>query len=155
MKPTKCVKAWKFLMDCCDKVKDPVLASAMREEFRQRALREWGWCPEAPTRVKQVPLEDWEEEFVRGVKAAQTFGVIPDGFSKIKETKARMYMMMEEGKTYWDIPQDIQSDFLRKLWIEVENDWLANNLANVKNSPQDARKQKSGVVIPEKRKNVL
>lgn len=132
-------KAWKFLMACCDKVKDPVLASAMREEFRQRALREWGWCPEKTQ--EQVLLDEWEEQFARDVKDTIDYDVDvrkEQREQEIKETKARMYMMIEEGKTYWDIPQDIQSDFLRKLWVEVENDWLANNLENVKNLAQGA-----------------
>lgn len=134
-------KAWKFLMACTEKVKDPVLASAMREEFRQRALREWGWCPEKTE--EQVLLDEWEEQFTKDIKDTIDYDVDvreKQREQEIKETKARMYMMIEEGKTYWDIPQEIQSDFLRKLWIEVENVWLANNLENVKISAQGARK---------------
>ena len=53
------VRAWKQLKEMVAKVEDPTLRNAMMAEFRNRAINEWGYCPDDRNATRRdVPALD-------------------------------------------------------------------------------------------------
>lgn len=116
------VQSWKFLKEQTANVRDPLLRNAMMAEFRKRALNEWGFDPESgdlPT-IDDVKKDDWEEEFVEDIAVAEKFN-IDTREDKRKETekqaRASMRQMIRNGETLDDIPEDIRTPHIEKLFL--------------------------------------
>ena len=118
------VQAWKWLKQQVAKVPDPTLRNAMMVEFRQRALRDWGYCPEDGSIAKKddIVLNDWERGFLADIKAVVEFGVDPRKEKREKErreARGAMKLFIENGGTLADIPDDICTPEIRELFYET------------------------------------
>lgn len=117
-------KAWKFLKDCVSKVVDPTLRNVMMAEFRKRAKQEWGFNPDSKYGVaknESVELDDWEKEFVADINDMITFKIDTREEKRkktAKEAHARMMQLIVSGGTLEDIPDDIRSDTIDKLYYQ-------------------------------------
>lgn len=115
------VKAWKFIKESVKQVKDPVLKNVMMAEFRKRAVRDWGFDPETSRLGDEVVLDDWEKELVEDINDFRSFGVdtrVEKREKERQETKARMKDFILKGGCLKDIPEDIRSGGIEKLYYE-------------------------------------
>ena len=115
------VQAWKWLTAQVKGVQDPTLRNAFMAEFRKRAMREWGYCPETATVPKNpvVELEDWEKEFVSDIENTIEFE-LDVGAEKRKEAQkeamARMKDFINRGGSWYDLPNDLKNTHTAKLY---------------------------------------
>lgn len=128
-------KAWKFLKDCVSKVQDPILRNVMMAEFRKRAVRDWGFNPDDRYSVAKEPtpeLDDWEKEFVADIEKAKKYEIDTRKEKREKEKKeahARMLHFVEHGGKLSDIPDDIRTDTIKKLYYECLLEYGDNIIA--------------------------
>lgn len=115
-------QAWKFLKEQTAKIQDPILRNSMMAEFRKRALNEWGFDPESgdlPT-INDIETDEWEKDFLEDLQIAQKFN-IDTREDKRKETekqaRASMRQMIRNGETLDDIPEDIRTPHIEKLFL--------------------------------------
>lgn len=117
-------KAWKFLKDCVSKIEDPTLRNVMMAEFRKRAIRDWGFNPDDRYAVAKEPtieLDDWEKEFIADINDHKMFKVDTRAEKRKqtdKEAHARMLQFIEQGGCLLDIPDDIRTDTIEKLYYD-------------------------------------
>lgn len=117
------VQAWKWLKSQLELVRDKDLKNAMLAELRKRAEREWGYNPDNGFIKEQndVELDDWEKEFVEDIKKAEIYEVdtrVEKREKERQETKARMKDFILKGGCLKDIPEDIRSGTIEKLYYE-------------------------------------
>lgn len=128
-------KAWKFLKDCISKVVDPTLRNVMMAEFRKRAKQDWGFNPDSKYGVaknESVQLDDWEKEFVADIEKANKYEIDTREEKRkktMKEAKARVMQFIDTGGTLADIPDDVRSDTVDKLYHDCLMEYGDNLLA--------------------------
>ena len=118
------VKAWRWLETMLEKIKDPLLKNAMRLEFMRRARDEWGFCPTDTQLYKEqdsVPeLTEAEQAILDRINAYLEYGVdirTEEEKERLEATTLNnMIDFIEHGGTYWDIPDDIRCDHLKKIY---------------------------------------
>ena len=115
-------QSWKFLKDCVSKIQDPTLRNVMMAEFRKRAVRDWGFNPDSQYGVaknESVQLDDWDQEFISDIEKATKYE-IDTRENKRKQTEqeshARMMAFIERGGTLSDIPDNIRTDTIERLY---------------------------------------
>jgi hypothetical protein len=126
--------AWKWLKEQVKLVHEPILQKAMMADFRQRALREWGYCPETGAIAKGVKpeLDEWEKELVADINEHNNFEIDTRKEKREqthKEAKARMLDFIAHGGNLLDIPDDIRTDTVEKLYYECLMEYGDNLLA--------------------------
>ena len=112
---------WKYIKDQLKLVQDPILKNIMLAEFRKRAVRDWGFDPEGKSLNKEIVLDDWEKELVEDINDFKSFGVdnrVEKREKTRKEAKARMKDFISKGGSLKDIPEDIRTDNIKKLFYE-------------------------------------
>ena len=117
MTPQEKARAWSEIEKMIERVVDPVLRKSMLSDLAMRARAEWGYCPSE----KEIPdpelvLEEWEQEFLEEVKIAAEYGVAPNEPSK--DAWFSMMDFIRHGGELSDIPDDIRSDTIDKLYTE-------------------------------------
>lgn len=118
------VRAWKQLKEMVAKVEDPTLRNAMMAEFRNRAINEWGYCPDDRNATrKDIPaLDSWERDLLDDVKKTQTFGVdtrAEKHETERKELEKNMYFFIKDGGSLADIPPEIRTDTVVDAYLRV------------------------------------
>lgn len=115
-------QSWKFLKENLSKITDRVLRNVMTGEFRKRAIAEWGFDPETGEISCGLDylLDDWEKEFINDINDTLTYG-IDTREDKRKETekqaRASMRQMIRNGESLEDIPEDIRTPHIEKLFL--------------------------------------
>lgn len=115
-------QSWKLLKEHLSKITDRVLRNVMTGEFRKRAIAEWGFDPETGETSGGLDylLDDWEKEFINDINDALAYG-IDTREDKRKETekqaRASMRQMIRNGETLDDIPEDIRTPHIEKLFL--------------------------------------
>lgn len=128
-------QSWKFLKDCVSKIQDPTLRNVMMAEFRKRAVHDWGFNPDSKYAVaknESVQLDDWEKEFVADIEKANKYEIDTREEKRkktAKEAHARMMQFIETGGTLADIPDDVRSDTVDKLYHDCLMEYGDNLLA--------------------------
>lgn len=126
---------WKFLKDCVSKIQDPTLRNVMMAEFRKRAKQDWGFNPDSKYGVaknESVELDDWEKEFVSDIEKANKYEIDTREEKRkktMKEAHARIMQFIETGGTLADIPDDVRSDTVDKLYHDCLMEYGDNLLA--------------------------
>ena len=114
--------AWKYIQEALDKIVDPVLKQSMFGELYSRAEKMWGYCPTEEKPSNKIELKDWEQSFLEEIKVAQTYGtMIVDEQESIKRDRANKHWMMEFirwGGDLDDLPEEIRSDYVRRLYFD-------------------------------------
>lgn len=117
-------QAWKFLKEQTAKIQDPLLRNSMIAEFKKRALAEWGFDPETgnlPT-LNDIDKDPWEEDFAQDMQIAQKFNMDVREEKRKKtldETVASMRHFVSLGGKLSDIPDDIRTPYIEKLYIDA------------------------------------
>lgn len=128
-------QSWKFLKDCVSKIQDPTLRNVMMAEFRKRAKQDWGFNPDSKYGIaknESVELDDWEKEFVADIEKAIKYEIDTREEKRkktAKEAHARMMQFIETGGTLADIPDDVRSDTVDKLYHDCLMEYGHNLLA--------------------------
>ena len=118
------VRAWKQLKEMVAKVEDPTLRNAMMAEFRNRAINEWGYCPDDRNATRRdIPaLDSWERDLLDDIKKAQTFGVdtrAQKREAERKELEKNMYFFIKDGGSLTDIPLEIRTETVVDAYLRV------------------------------------
>lgn len=127
MNPSKVAKSWKVLESILNRIPDTTLKLAFKKELERRAVNEWGYCPTETQTYKEEgepELEDWQKEIYKRIQVFNTYGVdIRTEEEKRKlhnETLNNMCEFINRGGIYWEIPEDIRCDSLKKNYDEAE-----------------------------------
>ena len=97
-------QSWKFLKDCVSKIQDPTLRNQ---------------------------LDDWEKEFVADIEKANKYEIDTREEKRkktAKEAHARMMQFIETGGTLADIPEDICTDTIIRLYHDCMQEYGDNLL---------------------------
>lgn len=117
------VKAWNNLNAELNNIPDRNVGIAMREDLRRRALKDWGWVPgETMATMAEPELDDWEKEFLMDVKDTIEFGVDvrKDKHKEaIADARTNMLFFVRTGGMLDQIPQDIRTPYIEKLYYEM------------------------------------
>lgn len=116
------VKTWNFLMAEVNKVPDNALRIAMKEDFRRKALRDWGWVPGETATNPDPDLNEWEKEFLMDIRDSIEFGVDArqdKHEEEIHETRTTMWFFVRTGGKLADIPANIRTPYIEELYYET------------------------------------
>lgn len=118
------IRAWNALKNEISKIYDYKTRVVYYKALLARACSEWGFNPEKPGEAPQaelVALDDWEKEFVEDINDTIVFGIDVRKEKREKEKKeahARMLCFIERGGKLCDIPDNICTDTIEKLYYE-------------------------------------
>lgn len=118
------IRSWNILKDQISKIYDYKTRSIYYKALLARACAEWGFNPERPGQPIQnepVELDDWEKEFVEDINDTVVFGIDVRKNKREKEkteAHARMLQFVEHGGKVSDIPDDIRTDTIVKLYYD-------------------------------------
>ena len=117
-------QAWKFIKSQIVRVVDPVLRNTMLAECRQRALNEWGFDPDNGRLATDadVVLSDWEKGFIDDIQKTASFELDvrkDQRETTLREARGRMRLFIEDGGTLADIPDDVRTPYIERLFYEV------------------------------------
>lgn len=116
------IKIWEELKAQTNKIQDQKTRNLYYRAFLSRCIDEWGFNPENPASGQKntAIVDDWEKEFVNDINDALTYG-IDTREDKRKETekqaRASMRQMIRNGETLDDIPEDIRTPHIEKLFL--------------------------------------
>ena len=117
------VKAWKFLESQIALISDPILKNSIFAEYKQRALKEWGYFPKTGQIAKQkIELDDWEKEFVEDIRKAKVYEIdtrVKKREKEYAEAEVRMGDFIEKGGSWKDLPEYLQNKYTAKLYLET------------------------------------
>lgn len=120
---------WKYLKTQLALVQDYTLRNVMTAEFRKRAIHDWGFNPDSKygvAKTESVELDPWEKELVADIEKAQKYEIdtrVSKRGKTAKETKARMLDFISRGGSLKDIPEDVRTDTIIKLYYECLNEY--------------------------------
>lgn len=120
--PFEATKRWKKLMEYVNKIQDPVLRESFIAMYQERAIKEWGFCPDKTEHQKKkenVVLEPWQQEMHDKLQMALEYGVWGKDEQIEKEAKARMRLFIERGGTFDDLPEDLQNQHIAVLYLDT------------------------------------
>lgn len=126
--PSQQAQAWKQLKGMVAKVEDPTLRNTMMAEFRKRAIRDWGYCPDDKYSIAKkdtVELDDWEKELLKDIQKAELFELDLNYVRKDKheaerkELEKNMYFFIKDGGSLADIPPEIRTDTVVDAYLRV------------------------------------
>lgn len=104
-------------------VQDPLLRRGMIAEFREKALRDWGWDPVSGNlqtpQIEEIELDEWEQDFLTRVRIGQQVGVhVPGEDDETAQARLNMLAYVRDGGTLDGIPDDIRTPDMEKLYWE-------------------------------------
>lgn len=138
-------RRWKKLKIEIDKIKDSILKESILAEYQQRAIQEWGFCPENKRYTqRKIELLPWEEVFLKKIKSCLEYGVFIVDEEVEKEARARMRDYISKGGMYSDLPEFLQNKAISDLYHDVlieEIDLCIKSLESLEKKPlQDSNK---------------
>lgn len=111
---------WKKITEYTNRIKDPVLKESILAEYQQRAIQEWGFCPDKSNyKPQKIELDPWQEQFLKKIKAGMEYGVFIKDEQTFKEARIRMADFIEKGGKFTDLPEDLQNIHIAKLYMDV------------------------------------
>ena len=118
--PFEAATRWKKIQEFTSRIIDPVLKESILAEYQQRAIEEWGFCPDTKKyKRKKQELEPWQEAFLKKIKSAVEYGVFVVDEQVEKEARARMKQFIEQGNKFSDLPPDLQTTSMCQLYFDV------------------------------------
>lgn len=118
------IKAWEYLKTEIAKIHDPKTRSLYYRAFLSRCIDEWGFNPENPTSSQKntVSVDDWEKDFVQDIQDTISYGIDTREEKRKKtldETIASMRQFVSLGGKLPDIPDDIRTPYIEKLYTDA------------------------------------
>lgn len=118
------IRAWNTLKTHLGSIYDYQTKSVYYKALLARACAEWGFNPDKPGQqlaTESVELNDWEKEFVEDINDTVVFGIDVRKEKReqtVKEAYNRMLQFIEQGGKISDIPEDIRTDTIKKLYYD-------------------------------------
>ena len=127
---------WKKIVEYTNKIQDKILRESFLAVYQQRAIEEWGYCPDKTEYKKQeVKIEDpLILEYLDKVKVCIEYGVFVKDEKVEKEALARMRNYIRKGGKYSDLPSDLQNDIIKGLYLDAMIKELDEIGEEIKNS---------------------
>ena len=128
------IKLWEHLKtDFIAKILDDKTRKLYYKTLLIKATKEFGFNPEKCTVVKNnnIQLDDWEKEFVEDINKAKIYEVDTRKEKREqtnKEAFSRMVQFIDSGGIYSELPDYLQNDHTKKLYLKALNYWLDENL---------------------------
>lgn len=155
---TQQVRAWKELMKMVANVQDPLLKRGMIAEFREKALRDWGWDPITGNlaAAESAELTDWEKQCVEDVRLSADYGInvrVEKQAEEHAQARLNMAAYVRNGGTLDGIPENIRTPDIKKLYWECldagHNEMMAqvDNIITRNNKPNQ-RPEPIGAILP-------
>lgn len=111
---------WKKILEHTKSIKDPILRESILAEYQQRAIQEWGFCPDSHIyKQKNIEFEPWQEAFLKKIKSCLEYDVFFKDEAVEKEARARMRDFVCKGGSFTDLPIGLQTQDLHILYIDV------------------------------------
>lgn len=134
----KQVQAWKWLKEQVGHIQDPTLRNAIMAEYRKRAMRDWGYCPETAPVPKNpvIDLEDWEKDFVADIEKTIEYelDISADKRQEAKkEALVRMKDFINKGGSWHDLPADLRNEHTAKLYNSAFFEIIDEAMQNIEN----------------------
>ena len=120
LNPFEVAKRWKYIKGQVNNIPDPLLRDAIMADYKNRAIAEWGYCPDNTQykSIKQIPeLDAYEENLLKRIKMAKEYGYFERDEKIEKEFKARMKEFITKGGKWNDLPKDLQNEFVLKSYL--------------------------------------
>ena len=125
--PVSTAQSWKYIVESCNRIQDPTLRRSYLAVLKQRAIEEWGYCPDdTGIRAKEYSADDLPplERFMYDkLQAAKDYGVWERDEELEKENLAFMKNWIDQGYTFWDLPPEQQNDTTRELYFKALKKW--------------------------------
>lgn len=118
------IRLWEHLKkDFISKIKDEKTRKLYYKTLLIKAIQEFGFNPEKCIIPKnnEIQLDDWEKEFVKDIKKAQIYEIdtrIEKRKKTEKEAEARMKDFILKDGDLKDIPEEIRTDTIEKLYYD-------------------------------------
>lgn len=142
--PQEASRAWKYLTDSCDKIQDPVLRQSYLAVFKQRAIQEWGFCPDntniKPKEYTENDLPPLERFMYDKLQSALEYGVWERDEELEKENLRYMKYLIDKGYTFWDLPKEHQNDTIKELYFKALDFWTDEQVEALKSIGQADKK---------------
>lgn len=134
--PQQASQSWKFLVESCNKIQDPTLRKSYLAAFKQRALEEWGFCPDdtgiKPKEYTADDLPPLERLMYDKLQMAMEYGVWERDEQLEQENIRYMKSLIDKGWTFWDLPEDQQNDTTRELYFKALDLWIDEQASALK-----------------------
>ena len=137
MKELEQIKIWEELKVCINKIIDQKTRKIVYKALLVRFMKEYGFNPEKPASTQKnntgVDLDSWEQELLNDIKDSKTFGFdtrVAKRKKTAKEAHARMMQFIETGGTLEDIPEDICTDTIVRLYYDCMREYCDNLIAD-------------------------
>lgn len=126
MTPLEIAHSWRQLEGFLARIPDPILRNSIQLELEKRAINQWGYCPSEQQLYKEVKeekipeLNDLEQSIYDRIQAFAQYGVDlrtkEDKQKLYNETFNRMCQFVNQGGTYYEIPEDIRCDSIKEIY---------------------------------------
>lgn len=120
----KLLKNWQTISGFLGKIVDPKARKMYHDTLLLKAIEKWGFNPEKigdNSLAVKPELDEFETELLEAINAKQTYGVDIRTEKRKKtqrETHIRMVKFIDQGGTLKDIPDDIRSENIVKLYYD-------------------------------------
>lgn len=111
------LKVWNAVKEAINKIYDPKTKKLYYKTLLLKAIDEWGFNPENPTKIKQsteIKLEKWEQEVLDRIKAAQEYGIDIRTAEEKKNLdigfRVEMLKFVKEGGKLSDLPENLRHE---------------------------------------------
>ena len=127
--PYEATVRWKKIAESVSKIKDPILQESFLAIYKERAIKEWGFCPDKKNYTKKeekIVLEPWQQEIYDKLKLAKEYGV----WEKDKKTEAEFRIRMKDyitkGGKFSDLPQELQNKYTLDIYLTIMYEEIKN-----------------------------
>ena len=134
--PQQASTAWKQLVEMCNKIQDPMLKKSYLAAFKQRAIEEWGFCPDTtgikPKEYTADDLPPMERMLYDKIQVAMDYGVWEKDEQLEQENIRHLKCLIDKGWTFRDLPEEHQNATIYELYLKALDMWLEEQILAIK-----------------------
>lgn len=120
--PYEATSRWKKILESVSRIQDPILQESFLAIYKERAIKEWGFCPDKKNYTKKeekIVLEPWQEEILKKLKTAKEYGVWEKDEKIQVEFKSRMRDFVVSGGKFSDLPPELQNKTILEAYLDA------------------------------------
>ena len=122
--PQEATRRWKTLRATLNSIKDPILRESFLAEYKERAEKEWGFCPDKSVKSKEYTadmLPPLESLIYAKIQSCKDYGVWEKDEELDRLTFNKMKLFVESGYSYSDLPEHLQCKLMFNLYLDALN----------------------------------
>lgn len=118
------IKLWEYLKkNFIANIKDEKTRILYYKTLLIKAIQEFGFNPEKciVSKKQEIKLDDWEKEFIEDIQKQKIYEIDTRKEKREqtnKEAKSRMKNFIYKGGNLCDIPEEIRTETIKKLYYE-------------------------------------